>query len=258
VSSARPCLATSACGRLTPEHPAFRAVYGAVMSQIVTGERLGLEHYLRMAGLARTPDERLELLDDAGSEARHLGWVLDAAEAFALELRWGSQDAYWGRVRAFFEARATLSDLLGCRIVQDVVLESFAVALYASLVPRLEKPVATALTRMLADERRHLTHGSQALRSSVAQDPQGAREAVESANEAVARLLADWLRTRDCVTACGVCQALGRPCLKRDLPLLGVDVVAARARFLSTYGGALRGAGFAPASVTRWLARLAG
>jgi fatty aldehyde decarbonylase len=242
--------------RLRPEHPKFRDVYGAILSHIVTGEIVGMEHYARMIPLSNDPRERLEILGDAWHEGRHLSSVLEVAKHVGVEVTWAVDDAYWGGVRVFFEERAAVGDLTGCLVIQDLVLESFAVALYGAVLPGLEPEVAECVAAILTDEKEHLAHGAAALRRLVEEDPSSTAARVEPPNESVARLLASWLRPQDCAPACGVCVALQRTCLKPDLELIGVDLVEARAGFLSTYGHALRQAGFSPARVTRWLARL--
>jgi fatty aldehyde decarbonylase len=241
---------------LTPEHPKFRSVYGAILSHIVTGEIVGMEHYARMIPLARNPCERLEILGDAWHEGLHLSSVLDVAEHLGLDVTWALNDAYWGGVRISFEERVAVGDLTGCHVIQDLILESFAVALYGAILPGLQLEVGECLAAILNDEREHLVHGAAALRRIVEEDPSGAAARVESSNDRVARLLAHWLRPSDCAPVCGVCGALRRTCLKPDLELLGVDLVKARAGFLATYGHALREAGFSPARVMRWLVRL--
>jgi fatty aldehyde decarbonylase len=241
---------------MTRQHPEFRAVYGGIVSHIVTGEAVGMEHYARLVPAARDLRERLELLEEAWTEGRHLASMLDLAERLSLTVAWSSGDAYWGQVRSYFDERLADSDLASCRLVQDVILESFAVALYESVLPTLELSVAERVRVILVDEREHLGHGVAALRARVAEDPEGSAARVERANDVVVRLLARWIREADCAPECGVCRTLVRRCLKRDLRQLGVELSLARARFLSIYGRALREAGFAAAPVTRWLARL--
>jgi fatty aldehyde decarbonylase len=217
---------------------------------------MGIEHYARMVRLARDPRERLELLEDASHECRHLSAVMALAPRLGLEVTCAPEDAYWGRVRAAFEERAAARDLAACRVIQDVILESFAVVLYGSILPGISLDAAGCLAAILRDEQGHLAEGTTALRRRVDEDASSAVASVEAANAGAARILADWLRPRDCAPACGVCSALARSCLKQDLEVISVDLVAARAAFVSTYGRALRAAGFAPAQVTRWLARL--
>jgi fatty aldehyde decarbonylase len=231
-------------------------VYGAILSHIVTGEIVGMEHYARMIPLARSPRERLEILGDAWHEGRHLSSVLEVAKHLGIDVTWALNDAYWGSVRILFEERAAVGDLTGCLVIQDLVLESFAVALYGAILPGLEPEVGECVAAILTDEKEHLAHGAAALRRLLEEDASGTAARVESSNDGVARLLAGWLRPQDCAPVCGVCAALRRTCLKPDLELLGVDLVEARAGFLATYGHALRESGFSPARVTRWLARL--
>ena len=232
-------------------------VYRTLLSHIVTGESVGIEHYARMVPLARTTQERIDLVDAAHDERGHLVSILDAAKSLGIATEWAADDAYWGAVRRTFKEAADRGDLLACYVIQDVVLEVFAVTLYEAIQGGLEARVAPRVAAIAADERRHLGHGIAALRSQADGDDAGLRQRVEAANEGVARVLAQWLRVGDCAVACGVCAKTRGSCFKDDLGLFGVDLGRTRARFLSLYGESLRALGFTPASVTRWVARLA-
>jgi fatty aldehyde decarbonylase len=231
-------------------------VYRTLLSHIVTGESVGIEHYSRMVPLARTVRERIELVDAAHDERGHLVSILQAAQSLGIATEWAADDVYWGAVRSTFKEAADAGDLLACYVIQDVVLEVFAVTLYDAVQDGLEGSVASRVAAIAADERRHLADGIAALRSQVDRDDAGLRPRIEAANESVARVLAEWLRDGDCAIACGVCMKTRGSCFKDDLGLFGVDLGRTRARFLSLYGESLRGLGFTPAMVTRWLARL--
>jgi fatty aldehyde decarbonylase len=232
-------------------------VYRTLLSHIVTGESVGIEHYSRMVPLARTMQERIDLVDAAHDERGHLVSILGAANSLGIATEWAAEDAYWGAVRRTFKEAADAGDLLACYVIQDVVLEAFAVTLYEAIQHGLDATVASRVAAIAADERQHLGHGIAALRSQVDGDGAELLPRVEAANESVARVLAEWLRAGDCAIACGVCAKTRGSCFKDDLALLGVDVGRTRARFLSLYGASLRGLGFTAAAVTRWIARLA-
>ena len=237
-------------------HPRFSEVYRTLISHVISGEAVGLEHYAQMIPIARTLDERLHLLDDAWSERRHLMGMVKAANDLGITPRSSVDDEYWGKVRSAFRARAISGDLAGCYAIQDIVLECLAVTFYEALSPGLDASIAALLRSIVEDEREHLTHGKATMAAFFAEDPAGLERSVEYANENVGRVLAEWMRPRDCSPVCGVCTITRGSCFKEDLNLVDVDIAATRGQFTALYGKVLRDIGFAPAKVTRWVARL--
>lgn len=233
--------------------PRYGNVYREVISHSVTGEAVGIEHYSRMIPLTGSIEERLDLLEDAYREKQHLLGMRQVAERMGLMPKTDLEGFYWRRVRAAFRERAEAGDLLCCYLMQDIVLETFAVVMYEAVIPG-STPFAAQMVRGIAgEERTHLAHGIKALRNVYEQDPEGMRERVSFANERVAKVLAEWTRPDQCGTSCGVCT---NTCAKHDLPLLEVDMASVQARFLDDYGRALREIGLPAADVTRWLAQL--
>ena len=57
---------------IAPTDPRYPTVYRDVVAHSITGEAVGIEHYSRMIPLARSVDERLDLLEDAYHEKLHL------------------------------------------------------------------------------------------------------------------------------------------------------------------------------------------
>jgi fatty aldehyde decarbonylase len=238
-------------------HPRFGDVYRTVISHVISGETVGMEHYAQMIPIARTLDERLQLLEDAWSEKRHLMGMLAVAGELGVTPRSSIADEYWGKVRAAFRSRAVAGDLASCYVIQDIVLECLAVTFYEALVPGLEAPVAARLKAIAEDEREHLAHGTATVAAYFAEDAAGLARCVDYANEHAGRTLSEWMRPRDCDPVCGVCTITRGSCFKEDLTLLEVDLAATRGRFTALYGKALRDVGFAPGTVTHWMARLA-
>jgi len=234
--------------------PRYGNAYREVISHSVTGEAVGIEHYSRMIPLASSIEERLDLLEDAYREKTHLLGMRAVAEKMGLAPKTDIEGYYWQKVRTAFRERAEAGDLLCCYLMQDIVLETFAVVMYEAVIPG-STPFAAQVVRGIAgEERTHLAHGIRALSNEYAHDPEGMRERVSFANERVAKVLAEWTRPDQCGVSCGVCTTT---CAKHDLPLLEVDVASVQARFLEDYGRALREIGLPAADVTRWLSQLA-
>jgi fatty aldehyde decarbonylase len=243
-------------GPLTQDNPRFSQVYRTILSHIVTGESVGVEHYARMIPLSRTIQERIDLVDAAHEERCHLASIMDVAKALGIAPEWAAQDSYWGPVRQTFREAADAGDILACYVMQDVVLESFAVTLYGAIQPGLEAAVAARVAVIAADEHEHLRHGVTNLRSVYGNDGAAVELRVELSNERVARVLAEWVRVEDCTPVCGVCHMTRGSCFKDDLKLIDVNLEQTRAQFISLYGESLREIGFASSAVTRWLARM--
>jgi fatty aldehyde decarbonylase len=233
--------------------PRYGNVYRDVIGHSVTGEAIGIEHYSRMIPLTDSIEERLDLLEDAYREKAHLMGMRQVAENLGLTAKSDLNGYYWRQVRAAFRERSEAGDLLGCYVMQDIVLEAFAVVMYEAVIPG-STPFAAGVVRAIAgEERTHLAHGIRALKAAYAKDPEGVRERVAFANERVARVLSEWTRPEQCGISCGVCATT---CAKHDLPLIEVDLASVQARFLEDYGRALREIGLPTADVTRWLSQL--
>lgn len=227
-----------------------------IVSQAYTGEAVGIEHYARMVAIATRLDEQLGLLEDAWRERHHLMAMKVLADRMGCTPEDGRGDSYWSRVRVAFDECADRDDLLGCYVIQDIILECFALTLYERLAPHVDGAIRDSFIAIAKDERGHLQKGMERVRSAYEADPEGTFQRIEFGNDRVARVLAAWIRPEDCAPVCGVCGKVGGRCAKPELEALKVDMIRIRASFIGTYGSVLREVGLPPATVTRWLARL--
>jgi fatty aldehyde decarbonylase len=241
---------------LPPNHPSYARVHRIILSQALTGESVGIEHYARMIPLATDLDERLRLLDDAWRERQHLESMREVASRLGLVIDEARDDPYWSRVKSAFAECASSGDLLACIVIQDLVLECFAVVLYEALVPCVEPFIAERLKQVADDERTHLTQGVKMVRAAYGRNPDTTFRLIEFANERVARVLAEWIKPQNCSPICGVCGQVGGGCAKPDLELLELNMSRMQSMFVSRYGEVLRETGVPTGQVTRWLARL--
>lgn len=243
---------------LTRGDAQYQRFYRIVTTQAVLGETVGIDHYARMIPLARDQGERLALLEDAWRERVHLLTMKEIAASVGVDVAQvePAGDPYWREVRSAFVERAQSDDLKGMYVIQDVVLEAYAVVLYDKLSAVLEAPFASKVARIADDERGHLANGVRELAAAYAADPEGTLERVEFANERAARVLATWVQVDDCQPVCAACGMVGGVCAKEDLRAAGLDVEALQPAFADVYGEALRAAGLPVERVSRWLARL--
>ncbi len=236
--------------------PQLAPLYRTLLSHIVTGEQVGIDHYEMMAGLARSERERAALLQARDHERAHFQVASALAESWGLRLEATSDDVYWGNVRAAFLGRVQQRDLDACYVYQDVVIESFAFTLYDAVAPGLAEPARQIVRQIAVEERAHLDEGIDYLGRLIRDDAQRAERLIARATADIARVIAVWMAPIDCSPVCAVCGSTRGSCFKVDLLRVGLSLQRTRARFFSTYGDALRAAGLRPAFVARLLVRL--
>jgi hypothetical protein len=76
--------------------PRYPRVYQDVIAHSVTGEAVGIEHYSRMIPLARSIDERLDLLEDAYHEKLHLLSMREVADRLQVPVKADLDGPYCG------------------------------------------------------------------------------------------------------------------------------------------------------------------
>jgi fatty aldehyde decarbonylase len=240
---------------LAPDHPRYNALHRTIISHSMTGESIAIDHYAKMIPLARSIEERLELVEEAYHERTHLLSMSKVATDLGVTPVI-SDGYYWKKVREAFDKCVAAKDIEGCYVIQDIVLESYAIILYDALIPGLEPKIAKKVEQIAKDEREHLEVGIKRLTETMRTQAAQSIERLEFANEHVARVLAEWVQPSDCTPVCGVCGDLEGACAKSDLALINVDMNQVGADFAMLYGRTLRDVGCKPADVTRWLARL--
>ena len=107
-----------------------RAVYADALSQAVTGELIGMLNYSSMAHLYEDITDVEDAIEHADSERRHAAAFRRAARDLGVEIIEDVRAPYWGRVRDAFLGHVERGDRVACTVIQEIMLESFAVALY--------------------------------------------------------------------------------------------------------------------------------
>src|SRR5271154_2561806 len=120
------CSVPTECASLSPNAP----IWQDVLAQAMTGELIAAMNYASLSEICDDPEEIADALEHAEGERGH-------AAAFAVEGRKlgvpvpSNVDAkHWKRLREAFLRCIQERDFIGCLIVQEIMLESFAVASY--------------------------------------------------------------------------------------------------------------------------------
>ena len=136
-----------------PVHRLTAPIWQDVLAQAMTGELVAAMNYASLAEICDDPEEAAEALEHAAIERGH-------AAAFAAEGRKIGVDVvnnvdakHWKRLREAFMRCVAERDFIGCLIVQEIMLESFAAG---ELLPRGERGAGESRQ----DLRRHRGGGS--------------------------------------------------------------------------------------------------
>jgi fatty aldehyde decarbonylase len=228
-------------------------VFTDVLSYAITGELIGMANYADMVRLLDDPAEQMEAVHHAATELRH-------AEAFR---RVAHQTGHfpmvnlkaqgWRDVRKSFRAYADRGDFTACLIIQEVMLESFAVALYHSVADAADPELAAVFKAVGDEEEGHVDHAVQELKTLLADDVDAFEDKVEQLNDEVMYHLAHMVAARDNTGPCGLCQG---HCLKEAVSTVGLERTDLRGRALNRYLRTLDRIGVRGERSLAWVARL--
>ena len=122
---------------------------------------------------------------------------------------------HWKRLREAFLRCIADRDFIGCLIVQEIMLESFAVASYARVGKVGPGSLGKTFAAIAAEEEEHIDHAMEILRAERALDPQRFDDKVYRLHLDVMTTLAEML-AKECRT--GHCEVCHGSCVKPSLP----------------------------------------
>lgn len=228
-------------------------VFTDVLSYAITGELIGMANYAAMVRLFDDPAEQIDAVQHAATEMRHAEAFRKAAHKNGHFPIVNLEAQGWRDVRAAFRAYADAGDLTACLVIQEVMLESFAVSLYHA-VSEVADPRLAAVFKAIGDEEEgHVDHAVRELRTVLQQDRDAFEAKVEQLNDEVMRHLAHMLAARDDTGPCGLCQG---HCLKEAVATVGMDRRELRGRALNQYLRTLDDIGVRGERSLAWVARL--
>jgi rubrerythrin len=221
----------------------------------MTGELLAAMNYTSLSEMCEDPAEIADALEHAQGEQGH-------AAAFAAEGRKIGVDVingvnvdakHWKRLRDAFLRCITERDFIGCLIVQEIMLESFAVASYSRVGKVAPGSLGGTFARIAAEEEDHVDHAMAILRAERARDAQRFDDKVHRLHLDVMTTLAQML-AKECKDGhCEVCHA---NCVKPSLFEVSLSAAELRGASLQQYLKTLDKLGI-PGEVTlAWVAQL--
>jgi len=159
------CALPTECG--SPTAP----IWQDVLAQAVTGELVAAMNYAALAEICDDPEEVREALEHAAIERSHAAAFTAAGRKLGVDIVSNVDGKHWKRLREAFMQCVAERDYVGCLIVQEIMLEAFALASYT----RVAKVAPGSLSRVFgviaAEEQVHASHAMAILKAERDADP---------------------------------------------------------------------------------------
>ena len=228
-------------------------VVSDVFSQAITGELIGMSNFASLSGTIDDPHEKMEAVEHADSERQHAEGFLAYANKIGLNVKINLNGEYWGRVREVFLKYAGKNDFIACLIIQEVMLEAYAVAMYSDVGKALKGDPGKLFLSIADEEKEHMDHSTEILREEFENNPPEFLKKFKEIHYDCMSILAEFSATSKCESSCGVCQG---DCMKISLDHIDLDVKTMRGNALALYAKALDNIGIPGETSVQWIANL--
>src|ERR1700688_780935 len=117
------CSLPSECTSLSP----IALIWQDILAQAMTGELVAAMNYTALSKICEDSAEAADALEHAQGEQGHAAASAAEGRKIGLDVPNNVDAKHWKRLRAAFMRRIAERDFIGCLIVQEIMLESFAV-----------------------------------------------------------------------------------------------------------------------------------
>jgi fatty aldehyde decarbonylase len=216
------------CTSLSPTAP----IWQDVLAQAMTGELIAAMNYTSLSEICADSEEVADALEHAQIERGHAARFAAEGRKIGVEVSNNVDALHWKRLREAFLRCITERDFIGCLIVQEIMLESFAVASYARVGKVAPGSLGKTFASIAAEEEEHVDHAMAILRGERALDGQRFDEKVYRLHLDVITTLAKQL-AKECKDGhCEVCHA---NCVKPSLFDVSLSAAELRGASLQQY-----------------------
>jgi fatty aldehyde decarbonylase len=229
------------------------SIWQDILAQAVTGELLAAMNYTSLSEICTDPEEAAEALEHAEIERGHAARFATEGRRIGVEVINNVDAKHWKRLREAFLRCVAERDFTGCLIVQEIMLESFAVASYGRVGKVAPGSLGTTFARIAAEEEEHVGHAMAILRAERALNAQRFDDKLYRLHLDVMTTLAQML-AKECKD--GHCEVCHGSCVKPSLFQVSLSATQLRGASLQQYLQTLDMLGL-PGEVTlRWIAQL--
>lgn len=229
------------------------AVVTDILSQAITGELIGMSNFASLTEAIDDVHEKMEAVEHANCERGHAEGFINIAKQFGIEPVINTEGYYWRSVRECFLKYCRQQDFTGCLIIQEVMLECFAVSMYHDVGNALHNEIGELFRAISAEEREHIEHSIELLQSEMKKDAAAFYKKVEGIHWDCMNILAEWTAKTDLKGHCGVCKG---NCMKESLHEVELSVTNMRGNALNLYLKTLDRIGLPAQKTLQWIINL--
>src|SRR6266852_6387176 len=212
--------------------PSSAPIWQDVLAHAMTGEILAAMNYASLTEICADPAEIADALEHAQNERGHAAAFAAEGRKIGVHVANNVEAKHWKRLRGAFLRCVAARDFVGCVIVQEIMLESFAVASYSRVGKVAPGSLGETFARIASEEEDHVDHAMSILRTERALDPQRFDDKVYRLHLDVMTTLAKML-AKECKDGhCEVCHA---SCVKPSLFEVSLSAAELRGASLQQY-----------------------
>ena len=228
-------------------------IWQDILAQAMTGELLAAMNYASLSEICDDPGEVADALEHSQGEHGHAAAFAAEGRKIGVDVADNVDAKHWKRLREAFLHCVTERDFIGCLIVQEIMLESFAVASYSRVGKVAPGSMGETFARIAAEEEEHISHAMSFLRAERDRDAQRFDEKVYRLHLEVMTTLAQML-AKECKDGhCDVCHA---SCVKPALFDVSLSAVELRGASLQQYLKTLDLLGIPGEATLAWVSQL--
>lgn len=224
-----------------------------ILAQAITGELIGMSNFASLAAAIDDVHEKMECVEHANCERGHAEGFIAMAKKYNLEPVINMNGYYWKAVRDCFLKYAKQKDFIACLIIQEVMLECFAVSMYRDTGLALQNEIGDLFTAISAEEEEHIEHSIDLLQAEMNKDPLAFYKKVEAIHWDCMSILGEWTAAADMKGHCGVCKGA---CMKDSLHIANLDLKTIRGNALNLYVDTLDRIGLPGQKTLQWIINL--
>ncbi len=208
------------------------SIWQDVLAHAVTGELLAAMNYTSLSEICDDPAEIADALEHAQNERGHAAAFAAEGRKIGVEVTNNVEAKHWKRLRSSFLRCIEGRDFVGCLIIQEIMLESFALASYSRVGRVGPDTLGQTFARIAAEEEEHIGHAVAILRTERARDAQRFDEKLYRLHLDVMSTLAQML-AKDCRD--GHCEVCHSSCVKPALFEVSLSAAQLRGASLQQY-----------------------
>src|ERR1700693_297949 len=219
---------TMECTSLSTSAP----IWQDILAQAMTGEVLAAMNYASLSEICDDPAEVADALEHAEGERGHAASFAAEGRKIGVDIANNVDAKHWKRLREAFLRCIAERDFIACLIVQEIMLESFAVASYSRVGRVAPGSLGKTFAAISAEAEEHVDHAMSILRAERALDAQRCDDKVHRLHLDVMTTLAEML-ARECVH--GHCEVCHGSCVKPSLFEISLSAAELRGASLQQY-----------------------